>query len=177
MMESRKHCRCPVKGLVTLAYLPLLTLRVATSSSLWVGGTAPTVLQCAWAQRCRRTDNMSHAIRNQHEVCHNVLVSLQPEQWLYEIHFIGDRPCYPKVTAAPALKRLDCEDSLLVSDMSLMLHRVVFWDWRKGWTRGTECSIALRWHQILQLFNLGPVTDVTHPVCTLIALTLYFQCL
>lgn len=74
---------------------------------------------------------------------------------------------------------MDCHDSPLVSNMSLMLH-VVFWEQREGWRRGkrrgAECGVAPWQQQILDLLNLGTVTDVTQPTGTSTALTLHFHC-
>lgn len=74
---------------------------------------------------------------------------------------------------------MGCQDSLLPSNMSLMLHIVVFWEQRKGWRRGktsgTECGMALWQQQILELLSLGAVTAVTQPIGTSTALTLHFH--
>lgn len=71
---------------------------------------------------------------------------------------------------------MDCQDSLLVSNMSLMLHVVVFWEQRKGWrrgeTRGSECGTALWQQQILELLSLGAATDVTQPIGTFFYLSI-----
>lgn len=140
MTDNRKHCHCPVKDLVTFTYLSLLTLSRGCHMLIPAsGGTVPRVPRRSLPGHIDAGE-LSKALVNwnlwKYVTCCTkaawnlswcLYVSLQTEWWFYKMHFIKDWPHYPKVMAASVLTHLGCEDLLLVSNMFLMLHIVVFW--------------------------------------------------
>lgn len=122
VMEKRKRCHCPLKGPVT--YLPLICL------SLWVGEQPPKSpgmslpghLVAGELSEALVSWNLWKCVTCCAKSVGGLLwrpyVSLQTERWFSEVHFLKDWPHYPR---EQLLKHMDCQDSLLVSNMSLIL--------------------------------------------------------